>query len=40
MGTKKLSVLADRLTAYAIECQNGTERHQPPGSRPWMERRR
>ncbi len=32
--------VADGLTAYAIERQNGMERHQPPGSRPWMERRR
>ncbi len=32
--------MADGLTAYAIERQNGMERHQPPGSRPWMERRR
>ncbi len=40
MGRSNIPLAAERLTAYAIECQNGTERHQPPGSRPWMERRR
>ena len=28
------------LTAYAIERQNGQERHQPEGTPPWQEQRR
>lgn len=28
------------LTAYAIERQNGCERHQPEGTSPWREQRR
>lgn len=28
------------LTAYAIERQNGCERHQPESTQPWAERRR
>lgn len=40
MGKKNILVMADRLTVYAIERQAGMERHQPPGSPPWMEQRR
>ncbi len=35
-----LPLVAEGLTAYAIERQNGTERHQPDGSPPWAEQRR
>ncbi len=40
MGKKKCFVMADRLINYAIERQNGFERHQPPGTPPWAEQRR
>ena len=40
MGKKRILVMADRLTVYAIERQNGFERHQPPDGPPWSERRR
>lgn len=40
MGKKRILVMADRLTVYAIERQNGFERHQPPDGPPWQERRR
>ncbi len=39
-NTFTLPLVAERLTAYAIERQNGTERHQSPGSPSWMEQRR
>ncbi len=32
--------VAKCLTTYAIERQNGVERHQPPGVPPWSEQRR
>lgn len=35
-----LPLVAEGLTAYAIERQNGFERHQPDGAPPWTERRR
>lgn len=40
MSKIDISRVAEGLTAYAIERQNGFERYQPPGSQPWMERRR
>ena len=40
MGKKRILVMADRLAVYAIERQNGFERHQPPDGSPWSERRR
>jgi len=40
MSRFNTSRVAEGLTAYAIERQAGFERHQPPGSQPWMERRR
>lgn len=40
MSKKEILVMADRLTVYAIERQAGMERHQPPGSPPWMDQRR
>lgn len=40
MGKKRILVMADRLAVYAIERQNGFERHQPPDGPPWQERRR
>ncbi len=33
-------LVAEGLTAYAIERQNGTERHQSDGAPPWAEQRR
>ena len=35
-----IPLTAERLTAYAVERQNGIERHQPPGTPSWMELRR
>lgn len=35
-----LPLVAEGLTAYAIERQNGFERHQPAGTPPWAEKRR
>nr|WP_325213862.1 hypothetical protein [uncultured Oscillibacter sp.] len=32
--------IAEGLTTYAIERQNGFERHQPAGAPPWAEQRR
>lgn len=32
--------MAEGLTTYAIERQNGFERHQQKGFPPWAERRR
>ena len=40
MGKKQILVMADRLAVYAIERQNGFERHQPENAPPWQERRR
>lgn len=40
MGKKRILVMADRLTVYAIERQNGFERHQLPDGPPWQELRR
>lgn len=40
MGKKRILVMADRLTVYAIERQNGFERHQPPDGPSWQELRR
>lgn len=35
-----LPLVAEGLTAYAIERQNGFERHRPDGAPPWTEQRR
>lgn len=35
-----IPLIAERLTAYAIERQNGPERHQSPGAPAWAEQRR
>ncbi len=35
-----IPIVAEGLTAYAIERQNGWERHQPEGAPTWAERRR
>ena len=35
-----IPLVAKGLTAYAIERQNGFERHQPDGAPPWSEQRR
>lgn len=35
-----IPLVAEGLTAYAIERQNGWERHQPEGAPTWAERRR
>jgi len=40
MSKENIILTADRLTAYVIERQNGPERYQPPGSKPWREQRR
>ena len=40
MGKFDIRRAAMGLTAYAIERQNGIERHQPKGTQPWAERRR
>jgi len=40
MSKENISLTADRLTAYAIERQNGPERHQPQGAPSWQEQRR
>lgn len=37
---QKISLMADRLAAYAIERQTGPERHQPSGAPLWSEQRR
>ena len=40
MNRFNISLMAERLTAYAIERQNSVERHQHPGFPSWMEQRR
>ena len=40
MNRFNISLVAERLTAYAIERQNGLERHQPEGTPTWQEQRR
>lgn len=40
MSMDHISLLAEGLTAYAIERQNGIERNQPPDTPPWAEQRR
>ena len=40
MKKLNISLVKEGLTAYAIERQNGFERHQPDGAPPWMEQRR
>lgn len=40
MDKFNLPLVAEGLTAYAIERQNGFERHQPAGAPPWTEQRR
>lgn len=40
MNKFNIPLVAEGLTAYAIERQNGWERHRPEGAPPWMERRR
>lgn len=35
-----IPLVAEGLTAYAIERKNGIERHQPPDGPPWADRRR
>ena len=40
MGRFNISGMARGLTTYAIERQNGWERHQPEGAPPWQAQRR
>lgn len=40
MSRFNIPLVAKGLTAYAIERQNGWERHQPEGDPTWMEQRR
>lgn len=40
MNKFNIPLVAQGLTTYAIERQNGTERHQPDGMPPWSEQRR
>ena len=40
MNRYNIPVTAEGLTAYAIERQNGWERHRPDGALPWAELRR
>ena len=40
MDRFNISLMTERLTAYAIERQNSAERHQHPGFPSWMEQRR
>ncbi len=40
MSKFNLPLVAEGLTAYAIERQNGYERHQPEGTPTWQEQRR
>lgn len=35
-----IPLVAEGLTAYAIERQNGVERHLPPDGPSWADRRR
>lgn len=39
-NTFTIPLIAERLTAYAIERQNGTERHQPDDAPSWAKQRR
>ena len=38
MGKFDLPLVTDGLTAYAIERQNGFERHLPDGAPPWTKK--
>lgn len=40
MNRFNIPLVAEGLTAYAIERLNGIERHQPDGAPPWAEQRR
>ena len=40
MNRFNIPLVAEGLTAYAIERQNGWERHQPEGAPPWQDQRR
>lgn len=40
MNRFHILLVAEGLTTYAIERQNGIERHQPPDGPPWANRRR
>ena len=40
MSRFNISLVAEGLTAYASERQNGWERNQPKGAHPWQEQRR
>ena len=40
MNRFNIPLVAEGLTTYAIERQNGWERHQPEGAPPWREQRR
>ena len=40
MNRFNIPLVAEGLTAYAIERQNGWERHQPEGAPPWQAQRR
>lgn len=40
MGNINIPLVEDGLTAYAIERQNGLERHQPLDTPPWADTRR
>ena len=40
MNRFNIPLVAEGLTAYAIERQNGWERHQPEDAPPWREQRR
>lgn len=40
MNRFNIPLVAEGLTAYAIERQNGWERHQPEGTSPWQNQRR
>ena len=40
MNRFNIPLVAEGLTAYAIERQNGWERHQPEGTPPWQAQRR
>ena len=40
MNRFNIPLVAEGLTAYAIERKNGWERHQPEGAPPWQDQRR
>ncbi|WP_300561058.1 hypothetical protein [uncultured Oscillibacter sp.] len=40
MNRFNIPLVAEGITAYAIERQNGWERHQPEGAPPWQAQRR